>query len=92
MKAKWYDHEIDAIFRVHKSPACHYENWFLFDGQGEQVRGKFKEIAEVHKRESLRDERIATACKDIASAEAELANLPEYVPPKDEIVRKPLSI
>lgn len=62
----------------------------LFYVQGEQVRGKTKEIAEVHKRESVRQERLATVAKDLASAEAELANLPDYEPPKQEIVRKSL--
>lgn len=54
--------------------------------QGEQVRAKAREIIEVNKRESNRQEKIATAMRDLATAEEELANLPAYEPPTSELV------
>ncbi|GLJ50077.1 hypothetical protein SUGI_1065100 [Cryptomeria japonica] len=50
-----------------------------------QVRAKASEIEEVKKREESRQERIARAKDDLAAAEAELAKLPFYEPPKEEI-------
>lgn len=54
--------------------------------QGEQVRAKNREIVEVNKRESIRKEKIVAATRDLATAEAELADLPDYEPPKQELV------
>jgi len=56
--------------------------------QGEQVRAKTREIVEVNKRESSRQERINAATIDLASAEEDLANLPAYEPPTKELVSK----
>ncbi|KAH9312049.1 hypothetical protein KI387_027084, partial [Taxus chinensis] len=50
-----------------------------------QVRAKASEIDEVKKREESQQERIARAKDDLAAAEAELAQLPVYEPPKEEI-------
>eukprot|EP01018_Ginkgo_biloba_P038498 Gb_33241 [translate_table: standard] len=50
-----------------------------------QVRAKASEIEEVSKREDSRQERIARAKEDLAAAEADLAKLPIYEPPKEEI-------
>ncbi|KAG0584268.1 hypothetical protein KC19_3G198200 [Ceratodon purpureus] len=51
----------------------------------EQVRAKTREIVEVSKRESVRQEKIARATADLATAEEELANLPVYEPPTQEL-------
>ncbi|KAH9295863.1 hypothetical protein KI387_039451, partial [Taxus chinensis] len=50
-----------------------------------QVRAKASEIEEVKKQEESRQERVARAKDDLAAAEAELAKLPVYEPPKEEI-------
>ncbi|GLJ07233.1 hypothetical protein SUGI_0062420 [Cryptomeria japonica] len=50
-----------------------------------QVRAKVSEIEEVKKREESQQERIARAKDDLRAAEAELAQLPVYEPPKEEI-------
>lgn len=52
---------------------------------GEQVRAKNREIVEVSKRESSRQEKIARASQDLATAEEELAKLPVYEPPTQEL-------
>lgn len=52
-----------------------------------QVRGKFKEMEELRRQEQSRQERIFKAKEDLAAAELELANLPHYEPPKDELER-----
>jgi len=52
---------------------------------GEQVRSKAREIAEVHRREATQQEKITTATRELAEAEAELADLGVYEPPKEEI-------
>lgn len=54
---------------------------------GEQVRAKAREILEVNKRESNRQEKIAASMRDLAAAEEELANLPAYEPPTAELRR-----
>jgi hypothetical protein len=41
---------------------------------------------EVSKRESARQEKIARASQDLATAEEELAKLPVYEPPTQELV------
>lgn len=50
------------------------------------MRSKAREFAEVSRREATRQEKIASAARDLAQAETELANLPIYEPPKEEIV------
>jgi hypothetical protein len=50
------------------------------------VRSKAREIAEVHRREATQQDKITTATRELAEAEAELANLGVYEPPKEEIV------
>lgn len=50
------------------------------------MRGKFKEMEELRRQEQSRKARISKAKEDLAAAELELANLPQYEPPKDEIV------
>jgi len=60
--------------------------------QGEQVRSKTREIVEVTKKESIRQERINTAARDLAAAEEELGNLPPYEPPTSELVRNSLNV
>ncbi|KAF5946156.1 hypothetical protein HYC85_016384 [Camellia sinensis] len=54
---------------------------------GVQVRGKYNEIEELKRQEESRQERIARAKEELNAAEAELANLPPYEPPKDELER-----
>ena len=54
--------------------------------QGEQVRAKNREIVEVSKRESARQEKIARATADLATAEEELAKLPDYEHPTEKVV------
>ncbi|KAL5708300.1 Structural maintenance of chromosomes protein 5 [Ranunculus cassubicifolius] len=54
---------------------------------GVQVRGAYKEMEEMRKQEESRQHRISQAKADLASAELDLANLPVYTPPKDEIER-----
>jgi hypothetical protein len=49
------------------------------------VRSKAREIVEVHRREATQQEKITTATRELAEAEAELANLGVYEPPKEEI-------
>lgn len=58
--------------------------------QGELVRGKTTKIAEVHKKESVRQEKLAKATMELAAAEAVLANLPDYKSPQQEMVSKSL--
>lgn len=60
--------------------------WAGNNVQGEQVRAKNREILELSKREGARQERIARATADLATAEEELANLPVYEPPTHELV------
>lgn len=50
------------------------------------MRGKFKEMEELRRQEQSRKVRISKAKEDLVAAELELANLPRYEPPKDEIV------
>jgi chromosome segregation ATPase len=50
-----------------------------------QVRAKANEIEEVNKREESRQERIARAKEELAAAESDLAKLPAYEPPKEEL-------
>ncbi|KAK3006360.1 hypothetical protein RJ639_016613 [Escallonia herrerae] len=52
-----------------------------------KVRGKYKEMEELRRQEQSRQERISRAREDLKAAELELANLPAYEPPKDEIDR-----
>ncbi|KAF6158541.1 hypothetical protein GIB67_040055 [Kingdonia uniflora] len=54
---------------------------------GVQVRAKYDEMEELRRQEESRQQRISTAKEDLAAAELELANLPVYERPKDEIDR-----
>lgn len=60
--------------------------------QGEQVRAKTREIVEVNKRESIRQDKITAATRDLATAEEELANLPAYEPPTKELVSNSMNV
>lgn len=62
-----------------------------FNVQGDQVRSKTREIVEVTKKESIRQERINSAARDLA-AEEEFDNLPVYEPPTAELVSNSLSV
>ncbi|XP_057977926.1 structural maintenance of chromosomes protein 5 isoform X2 [Malania oleifera] len=52
---------------------------------GVQVQGKYNEMEELRRQEESRQQRITKAKEDVAAAELELANLPSYEPPKNEI-------
>ncbi|KAM7474353.1 hypothetical protein LguiB_021596 [Lonicera macranthoides] len=52
-----------------------------------QVRGKFNEMEEFRRQEQSHQEKISRAKEDVAAAELELANLPPYDPPRDELER-----
>ncbi|KAM7472541.1 hypothetical protein LguiA_010724 [Lonicera macranthoides] len=52
-----------------------------------QVRGKFNEMEELRRQEQSHQEKISRAKEDLAAAELELANLPPYDPPRDELER-----
>ncbi|XP_059651902.1 structural maintenance of chromosomes protein 5 [Cornus florida] len=54
---------------------------------GVQVRGKYNEMEELRKQEDSRQQRIAKARDDLAAAQLELANLPLFEPPRDELER-----
>ncbi|KAA8515642.1 hypothetical protein F0562_018747 [Nyssa sinensis] len=54
---------------------------------GVQVRGKYDEMEELRRQEESRQQRISKAREDLVAAELELANLPPYEPPKDELER-----
>ncbi|XP_052193685.1 structural maintenance of chromosomes protein 5 [Diospyros lotus] len=54
---------------------------------GVKVRGKYNEIEELKRQEENRQERISRAKEELIAAEKELANLPPYEPPKEEIER-----
>lgn len=51
-----------------------------------QVRSKYNEIEELKRQEESRQQRILRAKEELISAEEELANLPPYEPPKNELV------
>ncbi|KAG9457404.1 hypothetical protein H6P81_001912 [Aristolochia fimbriata] len=52
---------------------------------GVQVRGKYEEMDELKRQEESRQQRISKAKDDLAAAERDLANLPPYEPPKEEL-------
>ncbi|XP_058105367.1 structural maintenance of chromosomes protein 5 isoform X2 [Magnolia sinica] len=52
-----------------------------------QVNAKYVEMEELRRQEESRQERISRAKEDLAAAEFELANLPVFEPPRDEIER-----
>lgn len=52
---------------------------------GVQVRGKYKEVEDLRKLEESRQERISKAKEELTAAEKELANLPPFEAPKDDI-------
>lgn len=54
---------------------------------GVQLQGKYREMEELRRREESRLQRISKAKEDLVAAELELATLPIYEPPKDEIER-----
>ena len=51
-----------------------------------QARGKYNEMEELRRQEESRQQRISKAKEDLVAAELELASLPPYEHPKDEIV------
>lgn len=51
-----------------------------------KVRAKYDEMEELRMLEKSRQQRILKAKEDLAAAELELANLPSYEPPSDEMV------
>lgn len=52
---------------------------------GVQVHAKYAEMEDLRRQEESRQHRITKAKEDLVAAERELANLPVYEPPKDEI-------
>lgn len=54
---------------------------------GVQARGKYNEMEELRRQEESRQQRISKAKEDLVAAELELASLPPYEHPKDEIER-----
>ncbi|RWR76688.1 structural maintenance of chromosomes protein 5 isoform X1 [Cinnamomum micranthum f. kanehirae] len=54
---------------------------------GVKVRAKYDEMEELRMLEKSRQQRILKAKEDLAAAELELANLPSYEPPSDEMKR-----
>ncbi|RVX00283.1 Structural maintenance of chromosomes protein 5 [Vitis vinifera] len=54
---------------------------------GVQARGKYNEMEELRRQEESRQQRISKAKEDLVAAELELASLPPYEHPKDEIVK-----
>ncbi|XP_057510222.1 uncharacterized protein LOC130792694 [Actinidia eriantha] len=53
---------------------------------GLQVRGKYNEREELKRQEECHQQRISRAKEELIAAEVELANLPSYERPKDELV------
>ncbi|KAK6933847.1 RecF/RecN/SMC, N-terminal, partial [Dillenia turbinata] len=54
---------------------------------GAKLRGKYNEMDDLRRQEESRQQRISKAKEDLAAAEADLANLPRYEPPQDELER-----
>lgn len=52
---------------------------------GAQMRAKYEEVEDLKRQESSRQNRIMKAKEDFAAAQRELADLPEYNPPKEEL-------
>ncbi|GMH30635.1 hypothetical protein Nepgr_032478 [Nepenthes gracilis] len=52
---------------------------------GVQVRGKYKDMDDLKRQEENRQQKIIKAKDDLVTAELELANLPLYEHPKDEL-------
>ncbi|XP_058203273.1 structural maintenance of chromosomes protein 5 [Rhododendron vialii] len=52
---------------------------------GAQVRSKYSEMEELKRQEESRQQRILRAKEELISAEVELANLPPYETPKNEL-------
>lgn len=52
---------------------------------GVLIRGKYKEVEDLRLQEVSRQQRISKAKEDLTVAEAELANLPPYEPPKYQL-------
>ncbi|KAL8500858.1 hypothetical protein ACS0TY_020443 [Phlomoides rotata] len=56
-----------------------------YDHLGVLIQGKYNEVEDLRRQEESRQQRISKAKEDLAAAEAELASLPPYEPPKDKI-------
>ncbi|KAF3771603.1 hypothetical protein EJ110_NYTH60044 [Nymphaea thermarum] len=54
-----------------------------------QVQSKWDEMEDLRKREESRQTKIAKAKVDLSAADEELAKLPPFEPPKEEIVNVP---
>ncbi|KAL0919272.1 hypothetical protein M5K25_011358 [Dendrobium thyrsiflorum] len=52
---------------------------------GAQVRAKYEEVEDLKKQEKSRQHRILKAKEDFAAAQRQLAELPAYNPPKEEL-------
>ncbi|KAK6163002.1 hypothetical protein DH2020_002843 [Rehmannia glutinosa] len=52
---------------------------------GVLVQGTYNEVDDLRRHEESRQQRISKAKEDLAAAEAELANLPPYEPPKHKM-------
>ncbi|KAL2461210.1 Structural maintenance of chromosomes protein 5 [Abeliophyllum distichum] len=52
---------------------------------GVLMQGKYNEMEELRRQEESRQQRISRAKEDLAAAEAELAKLPPYEPPKHKM-------
>ncbi|KAG9135376.1 hypothetical protein Leryth_007142 [Lithospermum erythrorhizon] len=50
-----------------------------------QVKGKYDEMTDLRRQEDSRQQKISRVKEELLSAEAELANLPPYEPPKEKL-------
>ncbi|KAG8646239.1 hypothetical protein MANES_10G136400v8 [Manihot esculenta] len=54
---------------------------------GVQLEGKYNEMEDLKRQEEFRQQRILKAKEELAAAEIELQNLPNYEPPRDKLER-----
>ncbi|KAL2234154.1 UNVERIFIED_CONTAM: Structural maintenance of chromosomes protein 5 [Sesamum indicum] len=52
---------------------------------GVLIQGKYNDVEDLRRQEESRQQRISKVKEDLATAEAELANLPPYEPPKHKM-------
>ena len=63
---------------------CCLQHSFTFSIGGASMRKKYKEMENLRKQEECCQQRIIKANENLATAEAELENLPPYEPPKND--------
>ncbi|KAL8061976.1 hypothetical protein ABFX02_02G117500 [Erythranthe guttata] len=56
-----------------------------YNHMGALIDGKHNEVEDLRRQEESRQQRMSTAKESLAAAEAELANLPPYEPPKHQM-------